>query len=137
MRKIAKHSITAVIGLTSFFGANAAMAYPDGFPHVPKHERKEVDRVMKRALGSGADISCQTIMCLEPYIGMGTDGGPACVTPKQVYFNIRVYDPWSGFDPGLTSAVRNLYLKLCPTIGPNAGIASAENSAVGELFDAP
>lgn len=126
----------AGLGLIAF--ANPASA----FPHIPKHMRKEVKRVMSAATSAGSvvsggmSMSCQAVLCLAPYVGQGTDGGPGCEIAKQTYFNIRVFDPWAGYDAGLTQAVRGVFLDMCES-PENAGFASAENATVGEAFDAP
>lgn len=131
------------LGLVSALSFSNAMAYPSGFPKVPKHERKEVTKVLNKAMATGAgtveggvSTPCAVVMCLSPYIGNGTTGGPSCTAYNQIYFNIRVYDPWSGYDPGLTQAVRGVFLNMCSS-PENSGFASAENSAVGAAFDAP
>lgn len=120
----------------------ASSAYIDpanAFPHIPKHMRKTVARIRAKVAneGAGGSVPCAAVMCLAPYVGMGTDGGPGCVAPKQLYFSIRVFDPWSGgFDPGLTSAVRGEFLNMCPD-AMNKPTANAENAVIGEAFDAP
>ncbi|KXV69046.1 hypothetical protein AD951_08380 [Acetobacter malorum] len=108
------------------------------FPHIPKHMRKEVARIRNQATkqGAGGSIPCAAIMCLAPYVGMGSGGGPGCVAPKQIYFGIRVFDPWAGYDAILTSAVRGEFLNMCPD-AMNKGTANAENAVVGEAYDAP
>lgn len=111
-----------------------AHAFPDGFPYVRKHMRKKVGKMLDNInkMG-GSSPACSTILCLAPYVGMGTSGGPACVGPNQIYFNIRVFDPWSGYDADLTKAVRGAYLKTCPDT-ENAALARSENDAVGTWF---
>lgn len=86
-------------------------------------------------VGSG-NIACETILCLGPYVGLGTDGGPACAVSKQAYFGIRVFIPFEGYDPNLTQVARGVFLSMCPS-GVNKGIAKGENQVVGKAFEAP
>lgn len=122
----------------SFGFITSASAFPENFPYVPHHMRKKVQRMLNNMNGLGnmgsASPACATIICLAPYVGMGTSGGPACLGPNQTYFSIRVFDPWSGYDPDLTQAVRGAYLRTCPD-PVNAGTAALENMTVGTWFN--
>lgn len=110
--------------------------------------RNKAKKAMKKALSSATDagsrgggagagnVACQAILCLAPYVGLGTSGGPACLPSREAYFSIRVFIPFEGYDANLTSVARGVFLSMCPA-GPNKPIAKMENQAVGRAFDAP
>lgn len=111
--------------------------------YVPNRAKKAMRKAISQATaaggevtGGGTNIACQAVLCLAPYVGLGTSGGPSCIISKEAYFNIRVYIPFEGYSPNLTKAARGVFLDMCPA-GPNKPIAKSENMAVGEAFSAP
>ena len=63
----------------------------------------------------------------------GGEGGPGCVAAEQIYFSIRVFDPY--YDPAATSAARMLYLQGCAT--EHLGQKEAVNAIYGTWFSGP
>lgn len=66
------------------------------------------------AMGPTAQPQCAQVICLSP-----ADGRPApseCRPIRQVYFNIRVFNP--SYDPASTSRLRHRYISMCRTARP-------------------
>jgi len=80
------------------------------------------------------DVSgpCVAVLCLAGKME-GGDGGPGCIAAEQIYFNIRVFDPY--YDAGATSAARMLYLQGCAT--EHLGQKEAVNAMYGTWFSGP
>ncbi len=75
---------------------------------------------------------CVVVLCLAGKME-GGDGGPGCTPAEQIYFNIRVFDPY--YDPGATSAARMVYLEGCAT--EHLGQKEAVNAMYGTWFSGP
>lgn len=61
-----------------------------------------------------AEPQCAQVICLSP-----ADGMPApmeCGMIRQVYFNIRVFNPY--YNPSATSNLRHRYIAMCRTARP-------------------
>jgi hypothetical protein len=83
---------------------------------------------------SAQDVAgpCVVVLCLAGKME-GGDGGPGCIVAQQIYFNIRVFDPY--YDAGATSAARMLYLQGCAT--EHLGQKEAVNAMYGTWFSGP
>ncbi|TAA10829.1 hypothetical protein EA658_14045 [Pseudoxanthomonas winnipegensis] len=75
---------------------------------------------------------CVAVLCLAGKME-GGEGGPGCVAAEQIYFSIRVFDPY--YDPAATSAARMLYLQGCAT--EHLGQKEAVNAVYGTWFSGP
>lgn len=83
---------------------------------------------------SAQDVAgpCVAVLCLAGKM-TGGDGGPGCVAAEQIYFNIRIFDPY--YDPGATSVARMAYLQGCAT--ELLGQKEAVNARYGTWFAGP
>jgi len=61
--------------------------------------------------GPTAEPQCAQVICLSP--ADGTPAPPECGMIRQVYFNIRVFNPY--YNPSATSNLRHQYIAVCST----------------------
>ncbi len=84
------------------------------------------------ALAQDVAGPCVAVLCLAGKME-GGNGGPGCVAAEQIYFNIRIFDPY--YDPAATSAARMVYLQACAK--EHLGQKEAVNAMYGTWFSGP